>query len=87
MATINDLRISITEIPYSEVVELLHTIRANRRRRPEKPLRAKKSTPAKVARAPKKTNLKQQDIFAFTTGLSADAKKALAAELMKGLIG
>jgi hypothetical protein len=87
MATIDSLRLSITEMPYSDVVELLHVIRANRRRRPEKSLRAQKSTPAKVARAPKKSNLKQQDIFAYTNGLGSDAKKKLAAELMKGLIG
>jgi len=86
MATIDSLRLSITEMPYSEVVELLHTIRANRRRRPEKSMRKQVSTPAKVARAPKKSNLKQQDIFAYTNGLGEDAKKALAAELMKGLL-
>ena len=83
MATIYDLSISITGMGQAELYEKFHAIRANRRRKPERAMRAKKSTtPAKVARAPRKSNLKQQDIFAFTNGMSDEAKAKLAAELL-----
>lgn len=85
MATIDSLNISITCMGRAELMAKLMTIRENRRRKPERAMRAKKSTPAKVARAPKKTNLKQQDIFAFTKGLSEEAKANLAAQLLGGL--
>jgi len=86
MATLDALRKSITQMGRAEVIELLTAIRTNRRRRPEKSLRKQASTPAKVARAPKKSNLKQQDIFAYTQGLSDKAKNALATELLKGML-
>ena len=85
MATIDSLNTSITRMGRAELMSKLMTIRENRRRKPERAMRAKKSTPAKVARAPKKTNLKQQDIFAFTKGMSDDMKAKLAAQLLGGL--
>ena len=84
MATINSLRTSITEMQRPELFALLNNIRAIRRTRPE---RKQKAAPAKVARAPKKSNLKQQDIFSYTNGLSQANKDKLAAELLKGLLG
>lgn len=85
MATIDSLNTSITCMGRAELMSKLMTIRENRRRKPERAMRAKKSTPAKVARAPKKTNLKQQDIFAFTKGMSDEMKANLAAQLLGGL--
>lgn len=85
MATIDSLNTSITCMGRAELMAKLMTIRENRRRRPERAMRAKKSTPAKVARAPKKTNLKQQDIFAFTKGMTDEMKANLAAQLLGGL--
>lgn len=73
-------------MPRPQLLSLLQGIRAQRRLRPERAIRAKKDVPAKVARAPKKGNLKQQDLFAFAKGLDDQAKAALAAELLKGLI-
>lgn len=85
MATIQSLNTSITCMGRAELMSKLMVIRENRRRRPERALRAKKDTPAKVARAPKKSNLKQQDIFAFTKGMTDEMKANLAAQLLGGL--
>ena len=85
MATIDSLNTSITCMGRAELMTKLMAIRENRRRRPERALRAKKATPSKVARAPKKSNLKQQDIFAFTKGMTDEMKANLAAQLLGGL--
>ena len=85
MATIESLNTSITCMGRAELMNKIMFIRENRRRKPERAMRANKSTPAKVARAPKKANLKQQDIFAFTKGMSDDMKANLAAQLLGGL--
>lgn len=84
MATIYSLNKSITEMTEAELLNKLHSIRENRRRKPERAMR-QKSTPAKVARAPKKSNLKPTDMFQFARGLSDEAKAKLAAELLGGL--
>ena len=85
MATIQSLNTSITCMGRAELMTKLMAIRDNRRRKPERAMRANKSTPAKVARAPKKTNLKQQDIFAFTKGMTDEMEANLAAQLLGGL--
>jgi hypothetical protein len=84
MATIYSLNQSITDMSEGELLSKLHLIRENRRRKPERAMR-QKSTPAKVARAPKKSNLKPTDMFQFARGLSDEAKAKLAAELLGGL--
>jgi len=83
MATIESLNTSITHMTRAALFEHLGRIRTQRRLRP--PPR-QKSTPAKVARAPKKGNLKQQDLFQYANGLSDGAKANLAAELLKELM-
>lgn len=85
MATIYSLNKSITEISLDELMSKLHTIRENRRRKPERTIRQTKATPAKVARAAKKSNLRPTDMFQFARGLSDEAKAKLAAELLGGL--
>jgi len=84
MATIESLSTSISHMPRSALFDLLGKIRTQRRLRPAP---RQKSTPAKVARAPKKGNLKQQDLFQYANGLTEDAKAKLAAELIRGLMG
>ena len=81
MATIDSLGISISDMSRSELFTKLHQIRATRRTRPA----ARKSAPAKVSRAPSKKAPKQQDLFALANGMTAEAKAALAASLMKGV--
>ena len=83
MATIESLNISITHMTRAALFEHLGRIRTQRRLRPAP---RQKSTPAKVARAPKKGNLKQQDLFQYANGLTDAAKASLAAELIKGLM-
>ena len=83
MATIESLSTSITHMSRSALFDLLGKIRTQRRLRPAP---RQKSTPAKVARAPKKGNLKQQDLFQYANGLSTNAKSDLAAMLLKELM-
>lgn len=82
MATIHSLNQSISTMPRTVLMPLIHAIRTQRRLKPERTMRKRKSTPAKVARAPKKTALKQQDLFAFASGLDDSAKAKLAAQLL-----
>ena len=82
MATIHSLNQSISTMPRTVLMPLIHAIRTQRRLKPERTMRKQKSTPAKVARAPKKTALKQQDLFAFASGLDDIAKAKLAAQLL-----
>lgn len=82
MATIHSLNQSISTMPRTVLMPLIHAIRTQRRLKPERAMRKQKSTPAKVARAPKKTALKQQDLFAFASGLDDSAKAKLAAQLL-----
>jgi len=84
MATIHSLNRSISAMPRQALHDLLQRIRAQRRLRPERKLR-EKTAPAKVARAPKKSALKPNDVFAFAKGLTEAQKAALALELMKGM--
>ena len=85
MATIYSLNQSITSMEMSDLLAKLHTIRENRRRKPERTIRQTKVAPAKVARAAKKSNLRPTDMFQFARGLSDEAKAKLAAELLGGL--
>jgi len=83
MATIDSLKLSITELPRQEVYNLISTIRANRRTRPMK----KSPPPAKVARATASRKApKQSDIFKMVTGMTTAAKSKLAAELLKEML-
>lgn len=82
MATINHLGISITQMSPQEVYTLLHHIREVRRTRPL----ARKSAPAKVARAPSHKQPKPQDLFALAEGMTTTQKAALAATLMRTMI-
>ena len=87
MATIYSLGPGITDLPYPDLLAKLSVIRTNRRRRPERPIRATKkesSTPAKVVRA-KNHHPKTKDISAAINKLSPEMKAMLAAELLGGL--
>ena len=81
MATIESLGTSISKLNMADASTLITTIRANRRLRPSKKLRAK-SAPAKTKRAPRKKNLRPQDMFAYAASLSPEAKMKLAATLL-----
>lgn len=88
MATIDSLNKSITKMSLKSLHEHLSAIRSQRRLRParkESSLK-QKSTPAKVARKADKKNLKQQDVFQYTQGLSEGAKSDLAAMLLKEML-
>ena len=85
MATIYSLNQSITDISYQELLSKISVIRTNRRRRPERPIRAqKKEAPAKVTRA-KNHHPKTKDISAAISKLSPEMRAMLAAELLGGL--
>lgn len=86
MATIYSLGPSITDLPYPTLLEKLQLIRANRRLRPERPIRAKKEVkaPAKVARS-NGHHPKTKDISTAISKLTPEMKAMLAAELLGGL--
>ena len=83
MATIESLGPSITDLSPRDLTKKLMLIRENRRTRPTKKIRAK-STTAKQKRAPRKKNLRPQDMFAYAASLSPEAKMKLAAKLLGG---
>jgi len=87
MATIYSLGPSITDLSYPDLLEKLQGIRAKRRLRPERPIRATKkesSAPTKVTRA-KNHHPKTKDISNAISKLSPEMKAMLAAELLGGL--
>lgn len=86
MATIYSLGPSITDLSYPDLLAKLSVIRTSRRRRPERPIRAKKEVkaPAKVARA-NGHHPKTKDISAAISKLTPEMKAMLAAELLGGL--
>lgn len=83
MATIKDIRISITNMTPPVFEKMLHAIRARRRTKPTKAIRAKKKAPAKTKRAPRK-RMQPQDMFAIVKGMSDEDKLKLAAKLIGG---
>ena len=87
MATIYSLNQSITDLSYPDLLSKLNVIRTNRRRRPERTIRAQKkesSTPTKVTRA-KNHHPKTKDVANALSKLSPEMKAALAKELLGGL--
>ena len=78
MATIDDLNTSILDLSAQQIVDLIREIRTRRRIKGK----VKRSKPAKVKRAPKKKNLRQQDIFAYVKGMSEEEKLKLAKKLL-----
>lgn len=82
MATIYDLNTSITQMSATQLTDLVITIRTQRRIRPTPKARSA-SAPAKVARAPRLKNPKQQDLFQLAQNMSPEQRAALAASLMK----
>lgn len=84
MATIKDLHVSITQMSPEDRTQLLLTIRENRRRRPTKKVKAKKSTARTKRRAATKKNPSQQDAFAMLNGMSEAEKIKLAQQLIGG---
>ena len=87
MATIYSLNQSITDLSYPDLLSKLNVIRTNRRRRPERTIRAQNkepSTPTKVTRA-KNHHPKTKDVASAISKLSPEMKAALAAELLGGL--
>lgn len=86
MATIYSLGPSITDLSYPDLLAKLSVIRTSRRRRPERPIRAKKEVkaPAKVARA-NGHHPKTKDISNAISKLTPEMKAMLAAELLGGL--
>lgn len=77
---IEQLRTSITDLPPEEFGTLIMNIRAIRRTRPTKKIRAKKA-PAKTKRNPRK-RMAPQDLFAYAGSLTPDQALALAAKLI-----
>jgi hypothetical protein len=73
MATILHLNISITQLPLDELYDKLRGIRAQRRVRPTKKIRAKT--------APKHTKI-PKDPFALIATMTPEQKVALAAKLL-----
>jgi hypothetical protein len=84
MATIEHLNTSITQMSRAESFALIKGIRDSRRR--ARPVKEPKALPAKVARSPKKSAPRQQDLFAMAQGMTPEAKAQLLASLMKGLV-
>ncbi len=82
MATIYDLNTSITQMSGTQLTDLVISIRTQRRIRPTPKVR-QASAPAKVARAPRLKNPRQQDLFQLAQNMSSEQRAALAASLMK----
>jgi hypothetical protein len=81
MATIDSLGTSILQMSRRDLFRLLHDIRAQRRKRPEKRISA-----ARKAKSPSKSKPKSQDLFALAGRMSQAQKDKLATELLKELM-
>lgn len=84
MATINSLHKCILLMSPEELTEHFLKIRANRRIKPTKKERAKKSNAKSGRTVHRKKNLSQKDAFSLVKSMSEDEKLALFKKLTGG---
>lgn len=81
MATIDSLGTSITQLSRRNLFRLLHDIRTQRRKRPEKRISV-----ARKAKMPNKKSPRPQDLFALAGRMTQTQKDKLAAQLLKEML-
>ena len=82
MATTSDLHTSISALPHSEAMDLIHQVRARRR----VPIKKPKKPTAKMQRKANRKSGRPQDAMASVKGMTKEAKADLAKTLLESLL-